>query len=172
MPSYTDLDSILPTPATGDTVSATYFEALRDNQETISPRGAWSTYTPTFAQGASTNIAKTVTHARYMRIGRLVKVQVRVAATAAGTSGSAITLSLPVAPLYTGTDVYPVGTAYYHDVGVAQYMGVASLNNSTVCMVRTDTTPSNYFGADPSFAVASTDLFAVSFEYEAAADSP
>jgi hypothetical protein len=134
--------------------------------------GAWDTYVPTLAQGATANIAKTVSMARYCRIaGRTIVVAVRLAPTGAGTNGAIISCSCPVPPFYTAADVFPVGPAHYQDSGTAQYPMLATLNTSVFTFIRCDTVVSNYVGADPTFAIANGDLLNFSATYEAAAST-
>lgn len=57
----------------------------------------WTSYTPTLGQGATTNITKTVTYARYQRIGRLIVVEGSLAVTGTGTASAAINVTLPTA---------------------------------------------------------------------------
>lgn len=58
---------------------------------------AWSTYTPTWTQGAT--ISKTVNRAAYIRIGKTVIVTVQLTATSSGTANNIVLVSLPVTPV-------------------------------------------------------------------------
>lgn len=136
---------------------------VRDNLKAIGD--AWTSYTPTLSQGASTNIAKTVNYAKYVAAGKLIIVSVKVSATAAGTAGSAIKLTLPVTAATTDF----LGTGLYFDSGTATYGATAFVDTTTtVALYRTDTNPTNYIGADPNFAVASGDVLRLYLSYEAA----
>ena len=64
------------------------------NDACLGEGGAWSTYTPTLTQSGS--VAKTVNHASYARFGRMIVVDVKLTATASGSSNNRITVSLPV----------------------------------------------------------------------------
>lgn len=132
-------------------------------------------FTPTLAQGVSTDIAKTVTYAKYCRTGKLVTGNIKVASTAAGTSGSAVTLTLPVTASTSGLIV---GTGSYFDTGTAEYRGAVYLQSTTtLSLIPVDAASANPstnnlalgVGTIPAaFAVASGDIFNVSFNYEAA----
>src|SRR6266498_47407 len=56
-----------------------------------------NTWTPTVAQGVSTNIGKTVNEAQYIEIGNMIQFWVSLSITASGTAGSQLTVSLPSA---------------------------------------------------------------------------
>jgi hypothetical protein len=129
----------------------------------------WQTYTPTVTQGVA--VSKTLAWARYRRRGRTCEVQVQMTTTSAGTSANVIFVSLPVAPDFTGSSqVFPVGVGHLQDTGTHQFMMTACLHTSQVIFVRNDITPANYVGADPSFALANTDLLSFNAAYEV--DSP
>lgn len=151
--------------AATETITAALLNAqLRD--PLIALGGAWNSYTPTLAQGASTDISKTVTRAAYLQFGKLLIVQLSLAVTAAGTAGSAITATLPVTAAGSG---YIVGSGMYYDTGSAFYPALASLNSATkVALYRTDAGYSGAIGADPNIAVASGDSFQAFMVYEAA----
>jgi hypothetical protein len=129
----------------------------------------YSSYTPTLAQGVTNNIAKTVNYAKYIQTGKLVEGNVRVTATAAGTAGSNITLSLPVTAATSGL---VIGSGSYFDTGSAEYRGgILSFTTTTISLLPADVTQATVnasLGTTPSIAVASGDVFNVSFQYEAA----
>lgn len=157
------------TPATmavGHVVTAAEWNAeIRDPLAALS--GAWDTYTPTLAQGASSNIAKTVNMAAYIHFGKLVILNFSLTATAAGTAGSQVTITLPVTAALTG--LY-VGAGSYNDASSsAFYPAIISLaSTTTLRMVRSDTQPTSGVGADPNIAVASTDVLSGFAIYQAA----
>lgn len=131
--------------------------------------GGWTSYTPTFAQGASTNIAKTVNYAKSVKQGRLVTGTVKVSSTATGTAGSGVTIS---APYTAATSGIVCGSGFFNDGGT-QYQAVAYLlTTTTIALLRTDvsdTSTDDPIGLYPNIAVASGDVFSVHFTYEAAA---
>ena len=150
--------------APGEDLTAANFNThVRDNLKAIGD--AWTSYTPTLSQGASSNIAKTVNYAKYVAAGKLIVVSVKVSATAAGTAGSAIKLTLPVTAATTDF----LGQGMYFDSGTATYPAVAFVDTTTtVALYRSDAIPTNYIGADPNFAVASGDVYRFHLTYEAA----
>lgn len=159
-----------PTQATtGQTVTAAFW-----NQEiydvTVALTGAWNAWTPQIDQGASSNVAKTIAYADYVRVGKYVTAQTVLSLTAAGTSGSEVTVTLPVSRAYSGSSSHVVGTAQVIDSGANVWlcaaMGVSG-DATRVKFVPTGT--STGVGASPNaFALASGDLIAFSVTYEAA----
>lgn len=127
------------------------------------------TWTPTLAQGASSNISKTVNMANYWRIGDMVFFEVKVTASAAGTAGSSITITLPVTGVVAAQVNTPVGTGAYLDTGTAQYPAIVEpASTTTLAMYRADVTVAGYIGASPNIAVASGDIFYAWGRYQAA----
>jgi hypothetical protein len=144
--------------ATNDNVTANDLNALA---------GAWNSYTPQVDQGVSTNIAKTVTYAKYLQFGKRVEVQGRLELTAAGTSGSPVTVSLPVTA--AGAQFYVVGAGSVDDASVSAYGAVVELHSTTrLAFFRTDAPSTSRIGADPAFALASGDIVSFTVVYEAA----
>ena len=72
--------------ATNDLIDANLLNAVY---------GAWNAYTPTVSQGATTDIAKTVTYAKYRQAGKTVDGQVSLVVTGSGTAGFAVQVTLP-----------------------------------------------------------------------------
>jgi hypothetical protein len=164
-------------PAAGVAATSAWGDQIRENQQTITPRGAWTAYTPTVAQGTATDITKTVNLAKWMRVGRLIKVRLILALSGAGGSSTTLTVSLPVdcATHTAGSQYEPIGQGVIVDTsGPTQYPVIVLLlpssSVSTCRFVRTDSTVNNYFGIDPALTVASGDIIHAGFEYEAAAD--
>lgn len=155
----------------GETVTAALMNSdVRDPLAALT--GAWNSYTPQIDQGASTNIGKTIGYAKYVRVGKFVRVQAQLALTGAGTSGSEITVTLPVARAYSGSSFHVVGNGMVADVAggsgaqACNVTGVAG-SASAVKFVPTGTTTG--MGASPnSFALASGDVISFTCEYEAA----
>ena len=138
---------------------------VRDNLKAIGD--AWTSWTPTLSQGVSTNIAKTVTYAKYVAAGKLIIATVKLAPTAAGTAGSAITITLPVT---AATSAFFMGSGAYQDASPAtNYPALVYLNSATtLALFRSDVSWSNAVGADPNIAVASGDTLHAWFAYEGA----
>ena len=136
--------------------------------------GAWTAYTPTLAQGASTNIAKTYRYGlgdscRYALLGKMVFAVYNIVATAAGTAGSAVTLTLPTAAI-GGLLGAIIGSGYYYDTSTSfAYKAVINCETTTtVTLMRSDTTTTSMVGADPNIAVDSGDVITFTIVYEAA----
>jgi hypothetical protein len=123
----------------GDVLTAAQLNAeLRDALLGAFPLGppdvAWTGYTPTLAQGATGNIAKTVTYARYTRVGRLIVVAGLLAVTGTGTAAAGVSVTLPVAATASAPVLLPVmGTAFIYDVSATTYYpGFPKLESATV----------------------------------------
>ena len=145
--------------ATNDVIMANDLNALA---------GGWNSYTPQIDQGATTNIAKTVTYARYLQFGKLVIAQGSVTMSAAGTAGSAVRVSLPVTPDATAiTASLPVGSGMVYDASAsAAYSSLAA--HSTGALVFSTGSTVGSVGAAPSFALAASDQIRWAVMYEAA----
>jgi hypothetical protein len=113
--------------------------------------GALTDWTPTVTQGVT--VTKTVTYAKYCRLGPLVYLCANMTITSAGTNGSVIAVSnLPVQVAF-GV-VY--GTAIVDNAGTAYYIGAAYIDTSEIINFYAHLETSA-IGADPSFALANTD---------------
>lgn len=129
--------------------------------------GAWTTYTPTLTQSGA--VTKTVTYAAYMKIGRLVIGNVALSVTGTGSAANIVLIGLPQT---SGTSaLISPGSGYIFDSSAsALYKGVVTLNSTTtVSLAATTTTTGGRLGTEAfTAALASGDLIAVSFMYEAA----
>ena len=128
--------------------------------------GAWTDYTPTLAQGATGNISKTIQYARYLQIGKLVVVTVRLDITGAGTANNGITVSLPVTAYGTNNNAF--GSGRYNDGGVVYQCVVSQASSTTAYLVRADVTSAGSVGTDPNIATANGDSLQFTLTYEAA----
>ena len=145
----------------GNVLTAAQMNAIGENLLTVG--GAWTSYTPTLAQGGSTNIAKTVTYAKYLDAGAFTVLRVSLTATAAGTTNNAITITLPTT---AATASLFVGTGWYDDAGVA-YRALSFLNSTTtLSLFRTDSTAGGQIGVNPNIAVANGDVIFFDAVYE------
>lgn len=125
------------------------------------------TWTPTLAQGATSNIAKTVTRARYKRSDGWIQGSVQLTPTGAGTSGSIVSVSAPIAGNGVGAALLATGAGWYQDSGTAQYSVIVHLmTGSLFQFVRADTNSTNFFGSDPTMAIAAADILTFFFSYE------
>ena len=126
---------------------------VRDNLNAL--YGTTTTYTPQVDQGATTNIAKTVTEARYIQTGRIVQVWLDLNMTAAGTVANLITCTLPVTASGHSTNAV-IGHGYYLDSGSQYYVFAAKLSTTTTFIMVPDTGLGG-IGTSPSIAMASAD---------------
>lgn len=130
--------------------------------------GPWTSYTPTLAQGASSDISKNIDYAKYLQVQNLVICHVQMRPTGTGTAGSAITITLPVTAA-SALDWQFYGVGGYYDNGSAFYPGFVSLNSTTKAQLfRADGNPLSAIGSNPNIAVAATDIWSGTFTYEAA----
>ena len=128
--------------------------------------GAFTSHTPTVSQGASTNITKTINYSKYARAGRMITWTFHLTATAAGTAGSAVTLTLPVTATSTSA---VVGSGFCIDASVQGYAGAWIGASSTTIVFETHAnTAGAAFGVAPNVALASPDELFGSITYEAA----
>lgn len=124
--------------------------------------GAWTDYTPTLGQNGT--VTKTVTYCRYRRYGRTVVYQGYIVATAAGTAGQVISVSLPVTAAIAS--FHPVGTFYFYDASTATNYAGTSLNRSTTSLGFL-VNQAGEVGNNPSFALAADDQIKWEVVYEA-----
>jgi hypothetical protein len=173
--SYVDLNSIhnpsssaAPPPAWGD--------AVRDNfelhEDLLTGAAAFTvgTWIPTISQGASSDIAKTTTDARYVRIGNVVFAWIYLAPVAGGSAGSPVLITLPVTASSSMAVDDVIGSAMAFD-NSAQTIdtGVAKLfTGRTQAAMMVGEGTNNYWGATPNLAVASGDQFQMQLVYLAA----
>lgn len=123
--------------------------------------GPWNAFTPTLSQGVSTDIAATKA-CEYVRVGKYVTAKYRVDATAGGSSGSDIALTLPVTAASSG---YVAGSAYYIDANSTDYVaGVWVETTTTVRFI----VAAGKIGSSPAIAVESGDIVTFTITYEAA----
>jgi hypothetical protein len=128
---------------------------------------AWTSHTPTLAQGTATDIAKTVDYSEYIQLGKTVIWNFRISATAAGDDLNAITLTLPV----TAADADGVqGQGSYWDPGTTSRTdgALVGASTTTVAIASNSSSETNRVGVTPNIAVASGGVFQGSVIYEAA----
>lgn len=155
--------------ATGDVLTAaTWNQDVVANAAELAPLfGAWTSWTPTLAQGASTNIAKTIVYAKAVKVGRVVFANFRINITAAGTAGSDFTMTLP----HTATSAASlvIGHGFYFDSGTARYTGSWEQNSAgTLVTLTGDWSGGLAFGTNPNVAAANGDVISGILMYEAA----
>ena len=85
------------TAVAGDVLTAAFWNTqVRDNMIELAPFFAsWTSYTPTLSQGGA--VAKTVETARYLKVGKMAIVQVRLTVTGTGTANNRVEVGMPSA---------------------------------------------------------------------------
>ena len=127
----------------------------------------WLNYIPVIGQGASTDIAKTVTYAKYKISENKVEAIVYLVSTAAGTAGSNILVTTPTTAIIT-TTYGQYGTGEYTDSGTAVYYCTSVLASTTSIALGANsvTTTGALIGTTPAITVASGDIFESRISYE------
>lgn len=166
--AYADLSGI-HTPAAGYRPPAAWGLQVNDNfdyiyDEVLAKLGAWTSYTPSLQQGG--NVSKTVTYARYIKLGLLVIAEVYLQVTGSGSSSTAIEVGLPVT---AARSIVSTGTFRVFDASVpTNRTGIAVLANTGEVSGLMDNV-TNYMGAAGfTAALASGDSVIVNVTYEAA----
>lgn len=152
------------TAAAGQAHLATdWNEGVRDNWAHATEIQAWS---PTLVQ--SNTVARTLSYGRYWQTGDRVHAQCFLTASAAGTSGQNITVSLPVTGAATIPQLLALGVGWIYDSSAATfYQGAVLLNSSTTAGLRIHNS-AGFVGAAQVFALASGDIVSFCLDYEAA----
>lgn len=121
---------------------------------------------PTVTQGVS--VTSTPSPAKYVSLGRFVQIMAEINITSAGTGGSGIVIGgipLPLAAGYVMAGLTPAGTVTVFDNGTAVYFGFANWITSTTLGIY-DSNTRGQIGANPSFALANTDIISINITYE------
>lgn len=147
--------------------TAAQFNAhLRDNLNAAFPLGidAWTAYTPTLTQLGA--VTKTMTYAKYQRIGRFVTVNVLLAITGSGVVANAVLVGLPVT---AATSDGAIGSGFIFDASASViYGGIVDLASTTEVDLLS-TSGNGVLGAAVfTAALASGDTLSFSATYEAA----
>ena len=150
------------TATAGSVLTASFWNTqVRDNFVEFAPLfAAWTSYTPQIDQGATTNIAKTVNYARYLKVGRLAIVQFRLDVTGTGTAGSNVTVTLPSAVVPVGSSglagTFGYGQIYDASTAVNYGCQIRPLSTTTVAFSG-DWSSAAFWGTTPNLAVANGD---------------
>lgn len=132
----------------------------------IGPVSQWAAWAPTMTQ--NTSVSYTNSYGRYMRVGRLIVAQCRLAVTGSGSSGSRIYLSLPVNRAYTSAEQV-LGEFRYNVPGTGSVLRGNVFGTSGAQTISFQHMASgNFIGDGEVFGAASGDIFTVSVMYEAA----
>lgn len=137
------------------------------DMNSISVFTAQTAYTPTISQGVTTNITKTVTVSTYDQINKLVIYTAVLEVTGTGTSGSNITVTLPVAAQAYGTALTCIGHGYIYDASATTTYTCSVLRSGDTVVFRNDASGANRVGTTPAFALASGDVISFTVTYEA-----
>ena len=166
--SYVDLDSI-HVPAAGTRPPASWGLQVNENfdqlnTEFIGKLGAWTSYVPAWTQ--SVPITKSITYARYLKVGRLVIAQGVLVATSAGTANNPITVTLQIPAVQT---LIPVGHIWWVASGI-YYDSPAVLGTTTsfVGVIRATGLNLGQTSTGWDNQVASGDTYAFAVQYESA----
>jgi hypothetical protein len=130
--------------------------------------GAWTSYTPTLAGGA-TVATTSIAYAKYIQIQKLVIVQLSLAITGSGAGGGIWSCTYPtgLAPA-NNSGWRPLGTITYLRPGVAFYNGSAVVYAPTA-FAGLAHLGSNFMGASqPTLTITSGDRFEAQLMYEVA----
>lgn len=155
-----------------DTVQAydgtTWREIARTGQWTDVAAGSI-----TIAQGASSNISKTITYAAYRRLGRSLRWQGLAAMTGAGTASGVVSVTLPFATRAAAAGmIRSIGNAHVFDTSAGTYHGGFAVPASTTTLQIVGSNSagvSNYLGAVGfTAAIASGDAVGWDVEVELA----
>lgn len=150
--------------ATGDFATEAWFDGVKDDLSYLYAN-VDSTYTPVVAQGVTTNIAKTVGEARYLHAGKLVYVWASLTITGAGTAGSIVTVTLPIAPV-SGVIGSRLGLMEIYDASATHaYVGSALYLGSSTVGLRTHETANTQWGQTPAVALAASDQIGLQLVY-------
>lgn len=134
----------------------------------VATTAAWSTYTPTLTQSGA--VTKTVTYARYQRIGRMVTAEFLLSITGTGTAANAVSIGLPFTAAQAANMAAGSGYIFDTSAGVT-FGGIAMLaTTSTVVLQPTSADAAGALGVSVfAAALASGDSVSGSITYEAAA---
>jgi hypothetical protein len=123
---------------------------------------AWVDYTPTLTQGVA--VTKTIGHARYCQIQKLIVVELFLVCTSAGTAGASVLVGLPINCKNVGASM---GAGFIYDASANFMYNVLPYSNSFTDVASFYQSGSN-FGSSPAITLANTDQIRFKFVYEAA----
>lgn len=155
--------------ASGQILTAAALNTEQSDLDTVQgyfPLGAgvWTAYTPTLTQGGA--VTKTVTSARYMRVGRSIFGQVALAVTGPGTAANAVLVGLPV----QAAAVVCFGSGWILDASAGQFYAGVSYPSSALAsglLIGNGAGVVNVAGiAAFTAALASGDSIQMNFNYE------
>lgn len=137
---------------------------------------AWTTFTPTLVQGATTFVLNTQV-ARYARVGRMIHVQFRATVTSGtGTANNPIRLTLPFTAANSG-NILACGNGWINDQSAVLYYPAFTVldQTTTLAWVQCDSAIANAnalrlgeTGAVMAAQLTATDFLSADFIYESA----
>ncbi len=113
-----------------------------------------SGYDPLVGQGSS-DISKTVTNSKVLKLGSLVIWQFTANITGTGTAGQVVTVTPPYAPDIGSGQA--AGAGRWVLAGTGYQVTVFTYSSGRLAFRRNDVTTSTYFGTDPSAGMVSGD---------------
>ena len=137
--------------------------------ETLPVPGGWTTWTPTITQTG--DVTFTNTYCRYLTIGKLAHVAGVLTVTGSGSGSAIITVSGIPAAIAAVQATGVVGTGAIQNVGTAFYQGAMFLASTTSFQFLKHNDPTvagSFFGANPAFNLAATDVLFFSGAWEIA----
>lgn len=138
-------------------------QGIQGIQGTTNFPGAWTSYTPTLAQGSVTSIAKTTVYAKYVVMGNTVFGQVYLRPTALGEDATLLTISLPTSTVAPTNTVIGSGLVYSGFL-TQTLVGALSVASSTTASLWLQGT--GRAGVSPAFGIYPGDWVMASFQYE------
>ena len=152
----------------GEVLSAALLNThLRDNLSMLSTlMAARTTFAPSLAQSAS--LTTSTLTAEYTQVNKEVIGQVFAVFSSAGSAAAQVTANLPVSPRRNSSP-FTVGKFTFYDVSATTYYSgsVAFLASGSTVRFITNAAVDT-FGIAPGVTVASGDILAFEFSYEAA----
>jgi hypothetical protein len=130
---------------------------------TLNTIGAvWVDYTPTLTQSAT--VTKTINHARYCQIQKLIVVEIFLTCTSAGTAGNGVRVGLPIASKNSGAQL---GSGLIYDASTNTMYNILSYQfDANTCAFFYQT--GSEFGSSPAVTLANSDQIRLKLTYEAA----
>lgn len=129
---------------------------------------AWSqtgakTWTPTITQSGT--VGATVTEARFVRNGAVIRCWADLAVSGSGTSGNAIQVTLPAASSSpSGALIVGAGTIY-DTSGAVNYSCAVQLASASAVLFKNDASQNGGVGALPAFGLAPGDVIRFTADY-------
>ena len=159
------------TAVAGEVLTAAFWnQQVRDNSLELAPFfSAWTSYTPVVEQVSARTA--TIQNARYLIVGKRIRVNASMTITQAGTAGQHIAVSLPTALVsrITGND-HAVGSFFYQRLAGTRYAGTAIIavgfTGSSKLIFISGSAGTSVLGIDPSIATVNGDIFSFTVEYE------